>query len=296
MTRLSVLMPTFNRADVLGRTLEAYLAQLGSDDELLVVDDGSTDATPSVLAEFAGRDAARVRSWRQENAGPAAARNRALAKARGEIVLFAGDDVLPAPGTIGAHLAAQAGLGLTRAAVLGPIRWHPDLPTNAFLEWLERGGVQFAFDGQRDGDQLPPTMWYSSNVSIPRSALPAGETFDPQFRRACWEDIDLGHRLAAAGVGLRFAERALAWHWHPMTLDSARRRAGRVGYYRAMFERKHGLRVAPRSAVIERLKRIGAPLLRAVPVRPFRDLGFRWSLAWEDQAGYQRFLDGAGEP
>lgn len=287
--RWSVVIPTFGRAEVLPRTLAAYLAQLDPDrDELIVVDDGSADATPAILADVAARYPACVRTARQENAGPAAARNRALALARGSWILFAGDDVIPAPDLLAAHARVLA--RGDRVASLGLIRWHPELPSSPFMEWLERGGVQFAYDGLRDGQSLPAEMAYSSNLAIAAHLLPEPPVFDPDFRSACWEDVDLGLRLKARGVTITYTAAALGWHWHPIDLAGARRRAERVGYYRALLHAKHGAAPERRPRWREWIKATAAPLLRAMPVRALQWRGFSWTLAGPDAAGYARFL------
>lgn len=286
--RWSVVVPTFNRAQVLPRTLDAYLAQLEpATDELLVVDDGSADDTPDILRDYARRHPGLVVIARQENAGPAAARNRALGYATGRWVLFAGDDVVPTPNLLAAH--GRALEASPQLASLGLIRWHPDLVITPFMRWLERGGVQFAYDGLRDGQLLPAEMAYSSNLAVPRAALPPAPVFDPSFRAACWEDVDLGLRLAARGVALRYTEAAEAWHWHPMDLAGARRRAERVGYYRALLHAKHGRPPEHRPRWREAVKAAAAPLLRALPIDALRERGYSWSLAGPDADGYARF-------
>lgn len=98
----SVVIPTYNRAQLLARTVRAFLAQDGVPFEVIVVDDGSTDATPEVLAGF--RDP-RLRVLRQPNAGLASARNAGLLQARGQYVLFNDDDIVPEAGFLQAHLA-----------------------------------------------------------------------------------------------------------------------------------------------------------------------------------------------
>lgn len=82
---VSVLIPAFNSANFLPATLLAALAQDFVAFEIVVVDDGSDDRTPEILAEFAAKDP-RVRVLRQENAGVAAARNRAIVEARGRYI------------------------------------------------------------------------------------------------------------------------------------------------------------------------------------------------------------------
>lgn len=90
--RVSVIITAYNGAAFLAtHSLPSVLAQSYGDFELIVVDDGSTDATSSVVRAFAERDA-RVRYVRTENRGLAAAMNRGLAESRGEIVAFLEQD------------------------------------------------------------------------------------------------------------------------------------------------------------------------------------------------------------
>lgn len=87
---VTVLIPTYNRAQLLPRTLDSVLAQTFADFEVLIVDDGSTDDTTAVVARCADK---RVKYLRQQmNAGVGAARNRGLREARGEFVAFLDSD------------------------------------------------------------------------------------------------------------------------------------------------------------------------------------------------------------
>ncbi len=87
--RFSIVLNTYNRAELLPRAIESLLAQSYQDMELVVVDDGSTDDTQAVVGAFTDP---RVRSVRRENGGLAAARNTGLASASGEFVAFMDDD------------------------------------------------------------------------------------------------------------------------------------------------------------------------------------------------------------
>lgn len=93
---ISVVIPTYNYAALLPFALDSVVEQLASDIELIVVDDGSTDETADVLARFSQREP-RVVILHQANSGAAAARNRAIAEARGRFVLplDADDELLP---------------------------------------------------------------------------------------------------------------------------------------------------------------------------------------------------------
>jgi glycosyltransferase involved in cell wall biosynthesis len=109
MPLVSVVVPTFNRAYCLAQALESALAQSHRDLELVVVDDGSIDATPDLLAAFAERDP-RVRLARQPNLGVAAARNHGLRLARGAYIALLDSDDVWVPWKLEAQLAVLEGL------------------------------------------------------------------------------------------------------------------------------------------------------------------------------------------
>jgi glycosyltransferase involved in cell wall biosynthesis len=88
LDRISVVVPTYNRAALVARALDSALGQHRPGSEVLVIDDGSTDGTERVLSAYAGR----VRVVRQENRGGAAARNRGVAEAVGDWIAFLDSD------------------------------------------------------------------------------------------------------------------------------------------------------------------------------------------------------------
>jgi glycosyltransferase involved in cell wall biosynthesis len=98
-----VIVPAYNAAATLGATLASARGQTLRDLELIVVDDGSRDPTPAVLAELGLRDQ-RLRVIRQANAGVSAARNAGLRAARADIIAFLDSDDLWAPGHLARHV------------------------------------------------------------------------------------------------------------------------------------------------------------------------------------------------
>jgi len=125
--RVSVVIPTFNRAVLLRQTIDAVLAQSVPADEIIIVDDGSTDGTAAMVEGLAPA----MRLLRQANAGDLAARNAGLAQARGELVAFCDSDDLWRPGFLAAMQALWqaeprlvAGFGNFRIIRNGA--WLPD--------------------------------------------------------------------------------------------------------------------------------------------------------------------------
>jgi glycosyltransferase involved in cell wall biosynthesis len=108
VNRISVVIPTFDRAALVGRAIESALAQRHPADEIVVVDDGSTDGTPEVLARYAGK----IRAFRQPNRGGAAARNHGVREAACEWIAFLdSDDLWPPDYLERMHAAIEATRG-----------------------------------------------------------------------------------------------------------------------------------------------------------------------------------------
>ena len=95
---VSVITPTYNRADFIGAAVQSVLDQDYGNFEHLIVDDGSTDNTQEVLAPFLGDE--RIHCFRQENQGQSTARNLALAHARGALICFLDSDNAWLPGKL----------------------------------------------------------------------------------------------------------------------------------------------------------------------------------------------------
>lgn len=199
--RATIQLCTYNRAALLERVLEACFDQTVPDDsyEVVVVDDGSSDATPAVLEQARIRATCRFTIVRQANAGLAAARNAGIARASGEQIIFIDDDVLALPNFVEEHL-----------------RSHDAAPGA-----IVRGG---AIEVQVLED-LPPPVWtllnysgnyfWTTNVSVPLETIRAIGGFDESFSEYGWEDIDVGLRLRARRIKAVFNPRALVYHVKP---------------------------------------------------------------------------------
>ena len=113
--RISVIIPVHNVERYLGECLDSVLHQTMTDIEVVCVDDGSTDGSPSILLEYAAADP-RIKVITQPNAGPGPARNRALDVATGECIVFMDpDDKYPDDGTLAALYNALADSGCSVA-------------------------------------------------------------------------------------------------------------------------------------------------------------------------------------
>lgn len=224
--RFSVILPTFNRLPFLRRALLAWERQeFGIPFELIVVDDGSDDGTRELLAGWTSHRFD-LTAITQKNAGPARARNRALENARGDLVFFTGDDIVPSERVLAQHAGVHEEKGRETTVVIGRTVWPDDLPVTATMRHVDGPGAeQFSFAHLRDGEEYDFRHFYTSNLSIRRSFL-AGEPdgFSEDFPRAAFEDIELSYRLSRRGQRIFYCREALAWHYHPYDVRSFFRR------------------------------------------------------------------------
>lgn len=249
---ISVVVPTRNRAETLARCLEA-LADQGAD-EVVVVDDASTDSTPETLVRHGWVRVVR----RDEPGGRSGAKNSGVEAARGDVVLFLDDDAIAQPGLVERHERHHAAHPEPHEALLGHVTWAPELEITRHMRWLERGGPLFEFDRIADPQAVTWRMLYTTNVSLKRAFL---EPFDPEL--PIYEDTDLGYRLSKRGLRLRYDPDALAYHLRTETPERTERRMEEVGAAARLLHAKHPeLREPPpRMRRVGHVKALGASAL-----------------------------------
>jgi glycosyltransferase involved in cell wall biosynthesis len=224
----SVVIATRDREPYLRNALDSLALQRAAPPfEVIVVDNGSQDATRSVVEERARLDASvRYVCAPQPNRGQA--RNRGVEASRGRYVLFCDDDVVVPPAWIAAHAAAQAG---GERVVNGPILnvSSPDArpkPTPA---------------------NYSRAFLCTCNASLPKAAFVDAGGFDESFELYGWEDTELGVRLRLGGMRWTFAWDAYLWHVKPPeenTIDVESRKAVEKARMAARFLSKHPSRRA----------------------------------------------------
>jgi glycosyltransferase involved in cell wall biosynthesis len=232
---LSVVIPTYNRLDMLLRVLDALRRQEAAPEfETIVINDGSTDGTEAAMASRSD-----ITFRTQTNGGPGMARNYGLTLASGRVVVFIGDDTVPEPGFLAQHARVHRDAGDDPLlACLGYTGWPSGEQVTAFMDYINDYGLQFGYKLIEDGNIVPFNFFYTSNISIDRELL-AAHPFDTTFPSAAWEDIELAYRLDAKGLKIRYNAAAVTRHYHPMTVDSFARRQYTVGKSGAIFYRKH---------------------------------------------------------
>jgi GT2 family glycosyltransferase len=204
---LSAIVPVRDGAALLRDTLPALLEALPGEAELIVVDDGSRDDSGEVALQLGAR-VVRVETAR----GPAAARNRGAALARGDVLAFLDADVRPHPDTLGRLLAA-----LSEPEVAAAFGSYDDAP--AARTWISLyKNLSHHFVHQRSNAEAS-TFWAGCGL-VRRAAFDSVGGFDESYARPSIEDVELGYRLRAAGFRLRLVHGAQVTHLKRWTLGA----------------------------------------------------------------------------
>jgi N-acetylglucosaminyl-diphospho-decaprenol L-rhamnosyltransferase len=213
----SVVIPTFNTAQMTLLCCGAVLASLPGNAEVIVADDGSTDSTAELLA----REAPSVRAVRLEsNCGFAPAANRGVAAARGKIILLLNSDAIvdaDAMQAIRAAFNADPKLGVAGARLLNPDRtpqWSGGAaPTLAWMIGVVSGAGHLARFIRRRGMRAQGDVdWVSgAAMAFRREAWDAAGPLDELFRFYC-QDIEFCLRARDAGWRVAVIEEARVVH------------------------------------------------------------------------------------
>jgi glycosyltransferase involved in cell wall biosynthesis len=188
---VSVVVGTFNGGRYLGEALDSVLAQDHPAVEMIVVDDGSTDATPEIVAGYSG-----LRSIRQPNRGQGAAKNSGVAAARGELIAFLDHDDVWFPAKLSRQVAALAARPDAAGALARlEVRLEPGVP---HPPWLTRA---------REYPWFPPSSWL-----LRRAAL---DQIGPFEEQSVNPDFDWMLRARDAGAEFEIVEGPLgAYRFH----------------------------------------------------------------------------------
>ena len=236
---ISVIIPTFNRAKLLTSSLESLASQSVPKHlyEIVVIDDGSSDATNEVCQAFSLP--VQLKYWRIDNSGISAAKNLGLFVSRSPILLFFDDDDVADGNLIKQHLQFHEKNPDEKTAMLGYTTWSPSLHVSELMHYVtEVGHFLFSYSNLTDGEVLDYTYFWGGRSSCKRSLLVNHGIFNQQF---CFgsEDIELGYRLSKIGLKVIFNRNAIQYMNRPLTYDQFCRRCEKQGASQYMFSQLH---------------------------------------------------------
>jgi len=224
--RVSVVVCAYNAGDTIDDCLRSLQALTYPDFEVVVIDDGSRDATAAITRRYPA-----VRLVSIPNGGLAAARNVGIAHATGEIVAYTDADVRVDPDWL--TYLVQPMLQGTMAGSGGPNIAPPDDAWIAQAVARAPGGPTHVLLDDRIAEHVP-----GCNMAFRKSALEAIGGFNPVYLRA-GDDVDICWRLQARGDTIGFAPSALVWHHHRATVKGYWRQQAGYGEGETWLEAHH---------------------------------------------------------
>lgn len=237
MGLVSTIIPAFNAAPFVGETIESALAQTHRDQEIIVVDDGSTDETVAVVRSFEPR----VRLLQQQNGGPAAARNAGVRVSTGDWIAFLDADDIWMPNKLERQLACSGDCGLvyTDRVNIGAA-WHVTPRLSDYCALPEGDLFTVFLTGN------PVTL---SSLMVRRSVFEAMHGFDESAELRGVEDWEFLLRCAANGHFFALCPDALVqYRWHENQISNGHERLcnARLNVLQRAFQMPRGQGISRR--------------------------------------------------
>lgn len=224
---ISIIVPSRGRPERVGRLLACLDVQRGCPAgrfEVIIALDGCSPAQLDALP----RDVAFALEYlKLEQVGISAAKNAAIARSQGRVLLFLNDDVEPELDFVRAHAAAQAA---GHAVVLGHSPWVTYDDQTVFDEMIARTRMIFFYADLKDGRDYDFRHAWNLNLSVRRDLLPSGSpAFDEAFRPCMYEDLVFAYRLRGGAAKVHYVAAARAPHRHRHTLRGYFEREAMLG-------------------------------------------------------------------
>lgn len=224
--KVSIIIPAFNSQKTIQQTLQAVLNQSYDNCEVIVVDDGSTDMTRSIVESFSA-----VKYFFQRNAGPASARNLGAQRADGSVLFFTDADCIPRRDWVEASFKGFESDDV--AAVAGSYGIANDY--SALARCIQN---EIAF---RHARFLPLFIraFGSYNCAIKKKVFEEVGGFDETYPFASGEDNDLSYKILKSNKRIRFVKDSLVDHYHTERILKYLQQQFRHGFWRAKMYKTH---------------------------------------------------------
>jgi glycosyltransferase involved in cell wall biosynthesis len=229
---ISVVIPTYNRSASLPQTVKALFdCAAGLDVEVVIVNDGSSDNTEEVLGRLK-EVYPQLTTLTIANQGAGVARNHGASVAKKDIILFIGDDILPASlHFLSAHAKFHQDNPNLGFAVLGKVDWPPDDEfevTHVMRHIQGLGGEQFGYTDMQPYRTWDWRFFYTCNVSVKRTCVDDWliQGFSSAFSGCGFEDGEFALRMGKShgAFPILYITESLGYHFHKHTIESFLRR------------------------------------------------------------------------
>jgi GT2 family glycosyltransferase len=247
---VSVIIPTYNRSEI----LELCLKSLEETNkkvfvEIILVDDGSNETNLQKLKNIVKKSQLEIKLFFKKNKGPASARNYALMKCRGDIVIFINDDTIVKKDFFERHIEFHEYNKNQNSALLGPFINHPKIKLEPGADWLlNKSKMHFTYPKVINVKyQLIPWYYFwTNNISIKKDFFKKNKLlFDTDFSTAAWEDVEFGWRAKNSGLRIYLDKKLIAYHYHYLNFDDIMNRFYSHGRGLYVLEKKIDYKVLP---------------------------------------------------
>ncbi|VVB60031.1 Glycosyltransferase AglI [uncultured archaeon] len=242
---ISVIIPAYNSEKTIRGCLQALQSQSIKDIEVIVVDDGSSDDTASIVKSFKN-----VKFFKRQHKGPASERNFGAKMAKGEILLFTDSDCEPDKNWV-SEMVAPFKSDKSVVGVSGTYRTRQKELIARFAQYeIEERHEKMAKAGSID-------FIGTFSAGYRKEIFDKFGGFDESFSTSAGEDPELSFRIAEAGYKMVFAPKAFVYHTHPNTLRKYLKQKYRNAFWRVAVYAKRkktfrkGHSYTPTSALIE---------------------------------------------
>jgi glycosyltransferase involved in cell wall biosynthesis len=219
---VSAIIPTYNRAHTIRRTVDSVLAQTWKEMEIIVVDDGSTDETNEILKPYGDK----IRLIRQPNGGPSAARNTGIKAASGEIISFldSDDEWMPAKTERQVKLLQRTESSGVVCCVSNARMRFSSRTTTSFESALLKPEHQEGIWSNPALVLIDRFLLFNQVVSVRREAFSKSGVFREDLPFGLNDDYDLSLRLSLVGPWAFIAEELTEWHEHVGNISRTHRK------------------------------------------------------------------------
>lgn len=232
-TNISIIIPTYNRKDILLETLRALNKQSYNlkEVEVIVIDDCSPMNLEQEILNLSTKY--KLRFFRErKNIGQGQIRNKGIKLAQGNYLFFLGDDTVPNEDFLEEHMNLHK--KSDGIAVLGRVWWAPEL-RNEFMDFIEN--IQFHYQTIKNKNNVK-LHFYSSNISLEKKWFENG-VYSDKFKNYGLEDIEIGHRLEKRGLRVVYNPNAIAHHFHVYSFEQFCARMRNIGRSAVIFATLH---------------------------------------------------------
>lgn len=206
--KLSVIIPTHKRNEILAKALQSLAMQTlpKNEFEVIVVDDNIDYETQETINLF--NDKIRVNYYSCEAPGAGAKRNFGVLKSKADIILFLDDDMIASPNLLYEHFSFY---NEGADGVLGRIEEDENVNLNYFTKYLIDNDLQNTYKNINK-DNVSFEYFYTGNISLKKDIFNTLGGFDLKFKQYGFEDSELGYRLNKSGYVIKYNENALGYH------------------------------------------------------------------------------------